>query len=410
MEEQKKGGNLTDFTPPQSQLQDKQLPKEYIINGAKKESEINPQFDDLTNSETLISHIEELTKKTDVEILSSLRINPTDEILPPQKAYEQIGGNDTILGTLGNFSLIIGKAKSRKSFFINIAVSTVISEDPILGQFRGALPQDQRKVLYFDTEQGKYHVHLALKRVCDQIDIKEPKDLIVYGLRSKKPSERLRLIEYAIYNTPNLGFVIIDGIKDLVNSINDESEATMIASKLLKWTEEKNIHIITVLHQNKSDNNARGHIGTELINKAETVLSVTKNEQDKDISVVEAQQCRNREPRSFAFEINENGLPELVEDFEIRTSTKKDATNSLLECGREYQIEILRIAFSRDKLISYGNLVIQIKLAYAKQYSGTQMGNNKIKEFITHCKNEELLIQEKLKAPYQIGNIQGLDK
>ena len=66
-------------------------------------------------------------------------------------------------------------------------------------------------------------------------------DLTVYGLRSLKPSERLEIIEHAIYNTDNLGVVVIDGIKDLVTSINDESEATMIASKLLKWTEELGI-------------------------------------------------------------------------------------------------------------------------------------------------------------------------
>ena len=297
-----------------------------------KAIKINPQFEDLNNPETFINHIHGLSdalKKEPVtsdlsEVLNSLEVKATDELKPPQTAWKQVNDNDIVLGTLGNFSLIIGKAKSRKSFFINIAVSTVLSEDVILNQFKGVLPNEQSTVLYFDTEQGKYHVQLALKRICEQINISEPTNLQVFGLRSLKPSERLEIIEYAIYNTPNLGFVIIDGIKDLINSINDEAEATMISSKLLKWTEEKNIHIITVLHQNKSDNNARGHIGTELINKAETVLSVTKNEQDKDISIVEAQQCRNREPEPFAFEINENGLPVIVENFEVRTETNKN--------------------------------------------------------------------------------------
>ena len=47
------------------------------------------------------------------------------------------------------------------------------------------------------------------------------------------------------------------------------------------------------LHQNKSDTNARGHIGTELNNKAETVLSVTVSEGNNDISIVEPQMSRN---------------------------------------------------------------------------------------------------------------------
>lgn len=368
---------------------------------------INPQFDDLAKAETFTNHIQQLTVKPEAELLKELRVSPTDELKPPQAAWKQVSDNDIVLGTLGNFSLIIGKAKSRKSFFINIAVSTVLSNDKILNQFKGVLPHEQSTVLYFDTEQGKYHVQLALKRVCQQINIDEPNNLQVFGLRSLKPSERLKLIEYAIYNTPNLGFVIIDGIKDLINSINDEAEATMIASKLLKWTEEKNIHIITVLHQNKSDNNARGHIGTELINKAETVLSVTKNEQDKDISIVEAQQCRNREPEPFAFEINEFGLPTIVEDFKIRTETKKnkfDVTD--LEDFKKYQL--LTEVFSRGDNFTYSNLVIQIKLAYKKQFKN-KLGDNRAKELITDCKNNGWLLQEKRKSPYTLGKFQGLD-
>lgn len=374
-----------------------------------KATKINPQFEDLQpiTAKDITDHVQEITAKPEAVLLKELRINPTDELKPPQAAWKQVNDNDIVLGTLGNFSLIIGKAKSRKSFFINIAVSTVLSEDVILNQFKGVLPNEQSTVLYFDTEQGKYHVQLALKRVCEQINISEPTNLQVFGLRSLNPSERLKIIEYAIYNTPNLGFVIIDGIKDLINSINDEAEATMISSKLLKWTEEKNIHIITVLHQNKSDNNARGHIGTELINKAETVLSVTKNEQDKDISIVEAQQCRNREPEPFAFEINENGLPVIVENFEVRTETNKnkfDVTD--LEDFKKYQL--LTEVFSKGESFTYSELRIQLQLAYKNQFQ-KKLGDNRAKELITDCKNNGWLIQEKPKAPYQLGDFQGLE-
>ena len=374
---------------------------------------INPAFNDLTNPNLFVSHIQgisealknnpETNKERLSEILKGLEVKATEQLHPPLVAWEQVNGSESsILGTLGNFSLIIGKAKSRKSFFINIAISAVLKIDALLNQFRGRLPHDKRKVLYFDTEQGKYHVQLALKRVCKQINTDIPEDLIVYHLRSKKPSERLVLIEHAIYNTENLGFVVIDGIKDLVTSINDEAEATMIASKLLKWTEEKDIHIVTVLHQNKSDNNARGHIGTELINKAETVLSVTKNEQDNDISIVEAQQCRNREPNPFAFEINEDGLPVLVENFEVRTETRKNKFDvSDLEDYKVY--ELLSAIYSNGNRFNYSELVIQMKLAYKDAFNKS-LGDNRAKSLITISKNNDWIVQEKPKAPYTIGD------
>lgn len=369
---------------------------------------IQPNFDSLESPTAILDHFQELAEAAEAtptdlsEILKGLEVKPTDELKPPQIAWEQRKGeHSAILGTLGNFSLIIGKAKSRKSFFINIAVSAVLNKDLLLNQFAGRLPDDKRKVLFFDTEQGKYHVQLALKRICAQINESIPKDLFVYHLRSKTPAERLQLIEHAIYNTPNLGFVIIDGIKDLITSINDEEQATMIASKLLKWTEEKDIHILTVLHQNKGDNNARGHIGTELINKAETVLSVTKNEQDKDISIVEAQMCRNKEPEPFAFEINEDGVPVIVENFELRTETKK----SKFDVSELPEIEIYQLVknvFAKGDKFGYSELVRQMKLAFKKQFDKS-IGDNRIKDLITVCKNQNWIIQEKEKAPYTLG-------
>lgn len=344
-------------------------------------------------------HNDELKLKLD-----ALEVKASDEIRPPEAAWiQEIEGSEAaILGTLGNFSMIIGKAKSRKSFFLNIAVSAVLSEDKLMNQFKGCLPKGKNMVLYFDTEQSRYHVQKALQRICRQINVEEPEQLKVFGLRSEPPSERLKLIEYAIENTKKLGFVVIDGIKDLITSINDEAEATMIASKLLKWTEERNIHIVTVLHQNKGDNNARGHIGTELVNKAETVLSVSKHEKDKDISTVEAEQCRNREPEPFAFRIVEE-LPTLIEGFEFKqiTSREKSTLLDLPECR---QREILHVVFSKSESFMYGELVRQIKLAAEKQLSA-KFGDNRVKDFVSHCKNEGWILQEGDKKPYTLAPI-----
>jgi hypothetical protein len=270
------------------------------------------------------------------------KIDVKEIIPPPQVAWSLlcvITGLYSILGTLGNFSLIIGKAKAKKSFLISMAVSIALTKDLLHGLLKSDLPPEQNEVLYFDTEQGKYHVQKAVKRICKQINVDEPTNLHAFHLRSLNPAERLQFIETEIYSNDKIGFVVIDGIKDLVTSINDEAEATMIASKLLKWTEERNIHIVTVLHQNKGDNNARGHIGTELINKAETVLSVTVVENDKEVSIVEPQQCRNREPESFAFSIDEDGLPFIVNGYEPPIKKISNSFNVTdLEDFKKYQL------------------------------------------------------------------------
>lgn len=340
--------------------------------------------------------VEELAK-----IIENAKIDPREEIKPPEVALTQIlpDGSDRILCSLGNFTLISGKAKSRKSWLMIILVSALISGRNIYG-IKGCLPEDKRKGIFIDTEQGKYHVQLLFKRIRKLSDIDLPDNLDVIPLRKFKPTERLELVEYVIYNTPNLGFIIIDGIKDLITSINDEAEASMIISKLLKWSEELNIHIIIVLHQNKSDNNARGHIGSEAVNKAETHLSVLKSEADKDISVVEPQGCRNREPEPFAFEIIDN-MPVLAENHEIRTEstiTKIDIT----EIEGFKLFSMLNSVYSKESEYLYGKLVIQVKLAFKKHFKKS-IGDNKAKELITHCKNNDWLIQERNGKPYSQG-------
>jgi hypothetical protein len=333
------------------------------------------------------------------------RIDVKEDIPRPQIAWSLKNVTDdktAILGTLGNFSLVIGKAKAKKSFFINIAVSTALSKNVTLERFTSDLPEHQSEVLYIDTEQGKYHVQAAIKRICEQINEAEPKNLHAYFLRSLTPLERLKFIEAEIYSNPRLGFVIIDGIKDLVTSINDEEQATNIASKLLKWTEERNIHIVTVLHQNKSDANARGHIGTELINKAETVLEVAKSDTEPLISIVTALQCRNIEPEPFAFEIDVFGLPIVAENYELRTETKSnrfDVTD--LEDSKKY--ELLQQVYSNGQSFGYSELVVQIGLAYKNEFKAT-IGTNRSKELISYSKNKDWLLQGGgNRSPYVLG-------
>lgn len=367
-------------------------------------TQISPVFGDLT-AETILQDVEQLKPETIAEKAAKYLISPTEEIQPPQVALQQISSG-AVVGTLGNFSTLIGKAKSRKSFTVAGAVASMISSTAVFGGLTGQLPAGKETVMVFDTEQSRYHVQLSQKRICKMAGNSDPDNLKVYGLRSLNPQERLEVIEHLLYSTPGIGVVVIDGIKDLINSINDEAEATMIASKLLKWSEELNIHIITVLHQNKSDNNARGHIGTELINKAETVLSVSRCEANQDISIVEPQMCRNREPEPFAFEVNEEGIPVMVEDFEIRTETKSNRYDVIdMEDYRKYQM--LTSVFSRNDSYTYSELRIQMQLEFKAQFK-KKLGDNRAKELITDCKNNGWLLQEKAKGPYTLGSFDGL--
>ncbi len=220
------------------------------------------------------------------------------------------------IATLGSFSLLIGKAKSRKTFSVAALTAAAACGHSSIGIITGRV-RAANQILYFDTEQSEYHAQRSAKRICRQMDIAVPTNIRFVGLRPFTPDERRQIIAHAIENTPDLAMVVIDGIADLLScGINDEPEAIELTTTLMKWTQQYNIHIITVLHQNKGDFNARGHIGTYLVNKAETVLSVTKDTKDQQVSIVRAEYSRDMDIKDFAFTIDENGLPVLAEKSE----------------------------------------------------------------------------------------------
>ena len=344
----------------------------------------------------------ELSKK-----LESCRIDILESIPPPEIAWEIRDDNSeefNILGTHGNFSLVKGKAKSKKSFFINMAIAAAVGKGLLQNKLRSLLKDNFNKVLYFDTEQSKYHVQKAVKRICTQIGVGIPSNLNTYGLRKSSPSERLKLVEYAIENTPNLGFVVIDGIRDLITSINDEAEASNIASNLLKWTEEYNIHIVVVLHENPGSDKARGHIGTELMNKAETVIALQVDKYDENVSTVTAGFCRNKSFKPFAFEITDDGLPKIIEDYVIQSKSKKGFDVLTLDPIDKFQL--LKEVFKNGEGFQYSELVTQIRIVLDKKYQGTKgKGENKIKEVITTAKKDEWLIQSGYGGAYTLGKL-----
>lgn len=326
--------------------------------------------------------------------LQSAYIDPAKDIPPPPIALS-IGDNPyrlSTIGTMGNISLIIGKAKSKKTFFVSIALAAASSSAVVLGKFRGHLPTDRRTVLLFDTEQGRYHVHKVVKRVCRMMGKDAPPNFKAYCLRKYNPAERVELIRAAIANEPNLGFVVIDGARDLVTSINDEEQATELSSHFLKWTEEGQFHLMTVLHQNKGDNNARGHLGSELVNKAETVLSVTKDDAS-GFSIVEAEYCRDKEPEPFAFDIDEDGLPRLVEHWELTSEkyqTQKGVTPT--EVPHVTHVAILEEVFQKIPQPKYSQLWRQLKTSLATL--GKKVGDNRAKEFAQWYAAEGYIIRD----------------
>jgi hypothetical protein len=60
----------------------------------------------------------------------------------------------------------------------------------------------------------------------------------------------------------------------------------------MKISAEKNIHLVTILHENKHDRGAKGHLGSYLVQKSETVYAISRSE-DGLSTTVEGLYTRN---------------------------------------------------------------------------------------------------------------------
>lgn len=321
--------------------------------------------------------------------LSKGEIKATDKVtIPPKILF--IG--DCTIATFGNFSASTGKAKSKKTFNISAMVAAAVTNTTVLN-YRACLPEGKRKILYFDTEQSKYHCHNVLERIYKLSGLSVKKDdprLQFWGLREYTPKLRIALIDYALRKHQEVGLVIIDGLRDLMYDINNGKEATDVMTVLMAWTSVYDLHIHTVLHLNKNDNNPRGHIGTELENKAETVLIISKNLQNNSISEVRPMHMRDKEFSTFAFHIDDNKLPVL--DNGISVTVVKRREKSLVSLDNEVHQEILSKAFKNNTPTRYSDLVEMVSRAY--EDAGYKRGTNGIKDLLKLLSGKGIIVKQ----------------
>jgi hypothetical protein len=335
------------------------------------------------------------------QLLKYIQLRVTDTFEYPP---EIILINGVTIATLGNFSASVGKPKSKKTFNVSAIVAAALSGKEVL-RYTAKLPEGRHKVLYIDTEQSKCHCQNVLKRILRLAELPTDKDeekLKFLMLREYSPKQRRQIIDHAISEDKEIGLVVIDGIRDLLRDINSPSESVDIINDLMRWSSAHELHIHTVLHVNKQDDNARGHIGTELCNKAETILQVTKSAVDSSVSEVKAIHIRDREFKPFAFRINSDGLPELVKDYV--NQPRKAARDSISD---EEHAKVLNEVFRNGSIRSYKTLIESLQKGYSD--IGYKRGRNVCVDINKYLMGRGVITKEADGYTYHPDSLENLD-
>ena len=262
-------------------------------------------------------------------LLEQLRITPEKQLKPMEFLFHLFGKPCFPRREL---VAITGKAKSGKTFVTSMLMACCQSRDVLAFQRIGDEPL---RVLWYDTEQSDESTQDILKnRVMRMVD-GDGKLFDIFNVRGVAWKERRDLLREAVTRCkPDL--VIVDGIRDLVNDINDGVLAQEVMEELMHLATEHDCCIVCVLHQNKSgeDHNLRGWIGTELMNKAFEVYSCEKLLPQRIFSLEQTLTRKYDIERTMYFEVGDDGLP--VSCSVPTDGGSKDRTDSYPQLNADY--------------------------------------------------------------------------
>ncbi|MBC7749070.1 MAG: hypothetical protein H7Z76_10935 [Methylotenera sp.] len=322
--------------------------------------ETNPEKPEFT-LEMMKQHLDDLTNQiesdTPLDKWKELRMTNESHYPIPEP---MIAINGESIATAGNLVVISGIQKSAKTSISMIFLACFIRAflqpvDGVPSQIMGQ-PAGTKANLHFDTEQAKHKYFSNIKAMLRRLGKTDiPKNLYAYSLRGQSIEDSLAIIEntfvLAEKECGGIHSCFIDGIADLVNSVNDELESNKIIKFFEDLATNYNCLVVAVIHRNPNDSKVRGHLGSQLLRKAEAILCVKK---ENDFSYIEPEDLRtasNGDIPKLIFQYQkEKGYHVCIgESSTIEPTTKIEMYENLLD-----------MIFSETETLRYSDLANQI--------------------------------------------------
>ena len=287
----------------------------------------------MVSQETANLIAEELAKAgTDPELIAKLKKDriTADKELPPMEFLLKLF--DVPCCPRGELVAFTGKAKSGKTFVMSMMMAAASAAEALA--FRRTT-FEPLQVLWIDTEQSDQSTQDILRNrlvpmVCGGSDhpalTGTPPNLggedittfpegmyDIFNVRTESWQERMPLLLAAIdLCRPDL--VILDGVRDLVDDINNGQLAHDVTERLMRVAQQARCCIVCVIHQNKAaeDRTLRGSIGTELTNKAFEVYECEKMMPSRTFVLTQKLTRKYDITDSLYFTVDDRGLPHQV--------------------------------------------------------------------------------------------------
>lgn len=207
----------------------------------------------------------------------------------------------------GELLTISGESKAGKSALVSAMISKVLNANSdgfnIIKTERTEFP-----ILHFDTEQPVHRHQDNLKySIMKRAGLSSlPEQFMSYNLRRLSVVERKlmvsELIESARLVFGGVFMVVLDGIADFILDTNSNTESASIVTWALEMSTEYNCGVVSIIHLNPSADGyvkQRGHLGSELQRKTDSMLVVKMDQMVEGESTLLAHFLRNGGIKEF---------------------------------------------------------------------------------------------------------------
>jgi energy-coupling factor transporter ATP-binding protein EcfA2 len=273
------------------------------LAGTKQEKDVSDFFRLKHTSEDLMMLFMEMLDSMYEDTISVMRSCEIDFRNPPKAPEPLITINDVTIGTPGNILCIAGSEGSGKTNFLGGMLSGALKPDNTTVDTLGTFIQSnegEKAILLYDTEQSEFQLFKNISYIIDRSQRSAPPRWFkAFGLVGISRNERMNLIlesmDRLYYEHGGIHMVVIDGIADLLNGVNDEESSVKLIEELFRMAAIYNTCILCVVHMAPSGMKLRGHLGSEVQRKAAGILLVEK-ETNTNYSVVKALKVRDGSP------------------------------------------------------------------------------------------------------------------
>lgn len=311
------------------------------------------------------------------ELLRPYLLDPRDDYPEP---YSMLEFNGVPFSKVGGLAAISGQKKNGKSFVLTQLMAAILGNGSERVQtYLPGLTVPERtieyighepSVLYIDTEMEKLNTAKVLRRVhwlCGW-EMRMPNERFNVLRLTNMPKDsnkqayvqRFDMIRLAIdLIRPDVMFV--DGLRDLLASINDEESITNTLDYFSGVAEESKMSIWMALHQNPNRKNdedglkMRGWAGTELGNKvSDTLVSIKTKTANGVTFTVKQQDARDKDIDDWKFEVTDDagklGIPKIISNggatraTTIEADSEDDIREWIHKAAQQYQWPMSRKA------------------------------------------------------------------